>query len=135
MNDAEKIIKDLKLEPHPEGGHFVECLRTKDMSIIYYLLKKNEKSHWHRLSKNETLHFYKGDPLAVYLSEDKNNYNSIKIGEKNNFHITIKSGTWFAMKSMGEYSLIGCSVAPAFNYDDFELAPKNWKPRKFNDPL
>ena len=51
MNDAEKIIKDLKLEPHPEGGHFVECLRTKDMSIIYYLLKKNEKSHWHRLSK------------------------------------------------------------------------------------
>ena len=135
MNDAEKIIKDLKLEPHPEGGHFVECLRTKDMSIIYYLLKKNEKSHWHRLSKNETLHFYKGDPLAVYLSEDKNNYNSIKIGEKNNFHITIKSGTWFAMKSMGEYSLIGCSVAPAFNYDDFELPPKNWKPRKFNDPL
>ena len=135
MAHAETIIQDLKLKPHPEGGHFAECLRTKDISIIYYLLKKNEESHWHRLSKNETLHFYKGDPLAVYLSEDKINYNSIKIGEKNNFHITIKSGTWFAMKSMGEYSLIGCSVAPAFNYDDFELAPKNWKPRKFNDPL
>ena len=50
MNDVEKIIQELKLEPHPEGGHFAECLRTNDISIIYYLLKKNEKSHWHRLT-------------------------------------------------------------------------------------
>ena len=135
MNSGNEIIKKLQMPQHPEGGHFKESYRDNHVSLIYYLLKKGEKSHWHRLTKNETLHFYKGDPLAVYLSEDKNNYNSIKIGEKNNFHITIKSGTWFAMKSMGEYSLIGCSVAPAFNYDDFELAPKNWKPRKFNDPL
>ena len=57
MNDAESIIHELKLEPHPEGGHFVESFKTKEISIIYYLLKKNEKSHWHRLSKNETLQF------------------------------------------------------------------------------
>ena len=135
MSDAERIIKELKLIPHPEGGHFVECVRTRYMSLIYYLLKKNEKSHWHRLIKNETLHFYKGGPLIVYLSKDGNNYDSIKIGEKNNFHTIIKSGTWFAMKTMGEYSLIGCSVAPPFDYSDFELASKEWKPKKFNEPL
>ena len=135
MNDAEKIIKQLKLEPHPEGGYFAECFRNKDISIIYYLLKKNEKSHWHRLTKSETLHFYKGDPLVVYLSKDEINYNSITIGQKNNFHTMVKSGTWFAMKSMGKYSLIGCTVAPPFDYSDFELAPKEWGPKNFNEPL
>ena len=69
MSDAETIIQDLKLKPHPEGGHFAECLRTQDISIIYYLLKQNEKSHWHRLEKNETLHFYKGSPLIIYSSK------------------------------------------------------------------
>ena len=131
MSDAETIIHNLKLEPHPEGGHFVECFRTKDISVIYYLLKKNEKSHWHRLTKNENLHFYKGDPLTIYISPDANNFDSINIGEKNNFNYTIKAKTWFAMKSTGEYSLIGCTVAPAFEYEDFELAPPNWKPIKF----
>jgi len=135
MSDAETIIKELKLEPHPEGGHFVECFRNKNISLIYYLLKKNEKSHWHRLSKNETLHFYKGDPLVVYLSKDGINYKSVTIGEKNNFHTTIKANIWFAMKTVGKYSLIGCSVAPAFDYSDFELAPKEWKPKKFDHPL
>ena len=135
MSHAETIIQDLKLKPHPEGGHFAECLRTKDISIIYYLLKQNEKSHWHRLGKNETLHFYKGSPLIIYSSKDKNNYKSIKLGENNNYHTTIKSGTWFSMKSAGEYSLIGCTVAPPFDYADFELAPQDWKPKKFNEPL
>ena len=135
MSVADEIIQTLKLEPHPEGGHFTECFKTKDISIIYYLLKKNEKSHWHRLTKNETLHFYKGDPLVIYLSTDGNNYSSMQIGEKNNFHVTIKSKTWFAMKTTGEFSLIGCSVAPAFEYTDFELAPKHWKPKKFNEAL
>ena len=135
MNDVEKIIQELKLEPHPEGGHFAECLRTNDISIIYYLLKKNEKSHWHRLTKNETLHFYTGDPLLIYFSKNGNEYQSITIGEKYNYNATIQSETWFAMKSLGEYSLIGCTVAPPFDYADFELAPNNWKPKKFNEAL
>tara|TARA_Y100000996_G_C22137934_1_gene485001 strand:+ start:87 stop:494 length:408 start_codon:yes stop_codon:yes gene_type:complete len=132
MSDAESIIKDLNLEPHPEGGHFVECFKTDSISIIYYLLKKNEKSHWHRLNKNENLHFYKGDPLIIYISEDGINFKSFILGEKNNFNYTVKAGNWFAMRSTGEYSLIGCSVAPAFSYNDFELAPPEWKPKTFN---
>ena len=132
MSDAESIIKDLSLEPHPEGGHFVECFRTESISIIYYLLKKNEKSHWHRLNKNENLHFYKGNPLMIYLSEDGIGFTSYILGENNNFNYTVKSGCWFAMKSCGEYSLIGCTVAPAFDYNDFELAPPDWKPKNFD---
>ena len=132
MNDAESLILELKLKPHPEGGHFVESFKTKEISIIYYLLKKNEKSHWHRLTKNETLHFYKGDPINIYLSEDGNKFTTITLGTQNQFHYTVKTGTWFAMKSVGEYSLIGCSVAPAFDYQDFELAPPGWKPGTFN---
>ena len=132
MSDAESIIKDLNLEPHPEGGHFIECFKTDSISIIYYLLKKNEKSHWHRLNKNENLHFYKGDPLIIYISKDGINFKSFILGEKNNFNYTVKAGNWFAMRSTGEYSLIGCSVAPAFSYNDFELAPPEWKPKTFN---
>ena len=132
MNEAEIIIRKLNLEPHPEGGYFVECFRNKEISVIYYLLKKNEKSHWHRLTKNETLHFYKGDPITIYVSEDGNNFNSINLGEKNKFHYIVNAKNWFAMKSSGKYSLIGCTVAPAFDYEDFELAPPNWKPEKFN---
>ena len=132
MSDAESIIKDLNLEPHPEGGYFVECFKTESISIIYYLLKKNEKSHWHRLNKNENLHFYKGNPLMIYLSEDGIGFTSYILGENNNFNYTVKAGNWFAMRSTGEYSLIGCSVAPAFSYNDFELAPPEWKPKTFN---
>ena len=54
----------LNLIPHPEGGHLKESYRDENISLIYYLLRKNEKSHWHRLTKNEILHFYQGDPLS-----------------------------------------------------------------------
>ena len=135
MSDAESIIKDLSLEPHPEGGHFVECFRTESISIIYYLLKKNEKSHWHRLKKNEILHFYFGDNLEVYTSENGINYNVFYLGSNNNYIYVVKANTWFAMRSSGSYSLIGCTVAPAFNFEDFELAPSDWKPKNFKIKL
>ena len=135
MTEADQIIKNLQMVAHPEGGHFIECLRTSDVSIIYYLLKNNEKSHWHRLTKNETLHFYKGDPLTIFTSKDGDSFSSLKIGEKNIFNFTINAGTWFAMKSNGEYSLISCTVVPPFDYKDFELAPAKWKPTKFDQYL
>ena len=120
------------MTPHPEGGHFKESYRDNNISLIYYLLKKNEKSHWHRLKKNEILHFYDGDPLIVYLSKNGITIQEIILENNKNklSHFVIKSGTWFSMKSKGEYSLIGCTVAPPFNYDDFELAPKEWEPGK-----
>ena len=132
MNNSDEIIKKLQMIPHPEGGYFKESYRNENISLIYYLLKKNEKSHWHRLTKNEILHFYNGDPLKLLISKDGKNIEEIILNNKNNiFHYIVKAGTWFSMESQGEYSLIGCAVAPPFDYDDFELAPKDWKPEKF----
>tara|TARA_B100001063_G_C16527550_1_gene434721 strand:+ start:207 stop:617 length:411 start_codon:yes stop_codon:yes gene_type:complete len=134
MTDSQDLIKKLNLIGHPEGGHFSESFRDEknNISLIYYLLQKNEWSHWHRLTKNETLHFYKGDPLIIYVSKDGIDYSSVIIGENDNFHYTVRSQNWFAMKSSGDYSLIGCTVAPGFDYKDFELAPADWKPTNFN---
>ena len=134
MNDSDEIIEKLKMIPHPEGGYFKESYRNENVSLIYYLLKKNEKSHWHRLTKNEILHFYNGDPLKLLISKDGKNIEEIILNNKINndqiFHYIVKARTWFSMESQGEYSLIGCTVAPSFDYDDFELAPINWKPGK-----
>ena len=134
MTNPEDLIKKLNMVAHPEGGYFSESFRDENnnVSLIYYLLQKNEWSHWHRLTKNETLHFYKGDPLIVYISKDGIDYSSVTIGENDNFHYTVGSQSWFAMKSSGAYSLIGCTVAPGFDYKDFELAPADWKPTNFN---
>tara|TARA_Y100000741_G_C18089233_1_gene492044 strand:- start:360 stop:767 length:408 start_codon:yes stop_codon:yes gene_type:complete len=135
VQDAGTLIKKLKMIKHPEGGHYVEIFKDKNVSQIYYLLKNNEKSHWHRLSKNEILHFYLGDPLDVFTSNDGIGYEVFSLGSNNNYIYTVKSNTWFAMKSSGSFSLIGCTVAPAFDFEDFELAPATWKPEKFKIEL
>ena len=142
MNDPDKLIEILKMIPHPEGGYFSESFRDSEnnISVIYYLLKKNQRSHWHRLTKNEILHFYDGWPLNIYISEDGQKTFKKKLG-KNIYHdeflhLVINSQSWFSMTSTGNYSLIGCTVAPGFNYKDFELAPKDWMPgRKLKTKL
>ena len=136
MNDPNKLIEKLKMISHPEGGYFSESFRDKsnNVSLIYYLLKKDQRSHWHRLTKNEILHFYEGHPLNVHISEDaETSYTKIlgkNIDNNENLHLVVSAGSWFSMTSSGSYSLIGCTVAPGFDYKDFELAPKNWEPGK-----
>ena len=134
MNKCDKLIDKLKLISHPEGGHFAETIRdTKgQISHIYYLLKKGETSHWHKINKNEVLLFYDGDPLQVLLSKNKTHINKITLGKDlgmgHLYHFLVEAETWFSMISLGKWSLIGCIVVPAFNYNDFELAPPNWSP-------
>jgi predicted cupin superfamily sugar epimerase len=132
MSIVKSLIEYHKMIPHPEGGHYVEVFKNKDVSHIYFLLEGHEHSHWHRITKNETVHFYSGDPLEIYTSEDGVDFETNQIGSNNNFIYSIKKNTWFAMKPKGKYSLIGCTVAPAFEFEDLELAPKDWKPSKFN---
>ena len=132
MDTVKSLIEYHKMIPHPEGGHYVEVFKNKDVSHIYFLLEGHEHSHWHRITKNETVHFYSGDPLEIYTSKDGEGFESIQIGSNINFIYSIKKNTWFAMKPKGKYSLIGCTVAPAFEFEDLELAPKDWKPSKFN---
>ena len=129
MNDPDKIIEKLKMVEHREGGFFSESFRDKNnnVSLIYYLLKQGQKSHWHRLTKDEILHFYEGSPLNVHISEDsKTSYTKIlggKIFNNENIHLVVSAGSWFSMTSSGSYSLIGCTVSPGFDYKDFKLAP------------
>ena len=134
MDDSDKLIEQPEMNPHPEGGYYSESFRDRDnsVSLIYYLLKKEQRSHWHRLTKNEILHFYKGDPLSVHISADGKTTITKKLGSgissNENLHLVIHAGSWFSMNSEGDYSLIGCTVSPAFDYVDFELAPPNWEP-------
>ncbi len=132
MDIVKSLIEYHKMIPHPEGGHYVEIYKNKDVSHIYFLLEGHEHSHWHRITKNETVHFYSGDPLEIYTSKDGEEFETNQIGSNNNFIYSIEKNTWFAMKPKGKYSLIGCTVAPAFEFEDLELAPKDWKPSKFN---
>ena len=134
MNKSDQIIKKLQMITHPEGGYFKESYRDENISLIYYLLRKNEKSHWHRLTKNEILHFYQGDPLSVYISKDGKTSITKVLGQnidRNQYmHLVVNADNWFSMETKGKFSFIGCTVAPAFDYADFELAPQNWKPEK-----
>ena len=132
MSIVKSLIEYHKMIPHPEGGHYVEVFKNKDVSHIYFLLEGHEHSHWHRITKNETVHFYSGDPIEIYTSKNGEEFETNQIGSNNNFIYSIEKNTWFAMKPKGKYSLIGCTVAPAFEFEDLELAPKDWKPSKFN---
>ena len=132
MSVIKSLIDYHKMVPHPEGGYYVEVLKTKDVSQIYFLLEGHQYSHWHRIAKNEILHFYLGSPLIIYTSRDGEEFQTNEIGSKNNFILNVQKNNWFAMKPKGSFSLIGCTVAPAFEFEDLELAPKDWKPSKFN---
>ena len=131
MNLVNSIIKYHKMIPHPEGGHYVEVFKNKDVSHIYFLLEEHQHSHWHRITKNETIHFYSGSPLTIFTSKNGQEFETNEIGSQNKFIFNVDKNTWFAMKPTGLFSLIGCTVAPAFEFEDLELAPKNWKPSKF----
>ena len=80
----------------------------------------------------EILHFFDGDPLQILLSKDKVNTFEVTLGRNiqkdQKYYYEVKAETWFSMYSLGKWSLIGCIVAPAFEYTDFELAPPNWEP-------
>jgi predicted cupin superfamily sugar epimerase len=134
MTDPASLIESLKMTPHPEGGHFAETFRADDgsASLIFYLLQHDERSHWHRLTKNEMLHFYDGDPLKLLLSPDGVSIQEETLGreavDNESYHLIVPKGAWFSMQSTGAWSLIGCAVCPAFSFDDFELAPQNWSP-------
>lgn len=134
MTDPASLIEFLKMTPHPEGGHFAETFRAEDgsASLIFYLLKNDERSHWHRLTKDEFLHFYDGDPMSVLLSPVGVSIQRKTLGrhavDNEAYHLIVPKGTWFSMQSTGDWSLIGCTVSPAFSFDDFELAPKGWMP-------
>ena len=139
MTAADDVIRALELMPHPEGGHFREAYRApvygaarSAVTSIYYLLKAGERSHWHRIDAVELWHHYAGAPLRLAVSEDGRQIEDYRlgpdIGSGERPLGIVPEGAWQSAESLGEWSLVGCTVAPAFELTGFELAPPGWAP-------
>lgn len=138
MGDAQSIIQLLGLEPHPEGGHFRETFRDgravdgrAASTAIYFLLARGERSHWHRVDAAEIWHWYAGAPLALRIAEGAKAVelrlgNDLAAGERP--QAVVPAGAWQSAESLGEWTLVGCTVAPGFEFAGFELAPPGWSP-------
>jgi uncharacterized protein len=140
MNDeADMLIRRLALKPHPEGGHYRETFRddAEDASgrahgtAIYFLLKAGEESRWHRVDAVEIWHWYAGAPLALRIGEDgavKDHILGNDFAKGHAPQIIVPSRAWQSAKSLGAYTLVGCTVAPGFLFEHFELAPDGFEP-------
>lgn len=137
--NADDVIKHLGLRPHPEGGHYRETYRDDPadgsrgaVTVIYYLLRAGESSAWHRIDATEIWHHYAGAPLRLDISEDGGDVWSLTLG------VDFAAGqvaqgvvpprAWQTARSLGEWTLVGCTVTPAFLFEHFELAPPGWSP-------
>lgn len=139
MNDttADEIIAGLGLAPHPEGGHYRETFRHRPgdggrgaVTVIYYLLRAGERSAWHRIDATEIWHFYAGAPLELEIADgDARSSARTSIVLGTDFaagmaaHGVVPAHAWQSARSLGAWTLVGCTVAPAFEFSGFELAP------------
>lgn len=142
---AEYLVKHLQLQPHPEGGFFKETYRSNGIislvqlsgdfngdrnysTAIYFLLQKGDYSAFHRISSDECWHFYEGGTLLVHIIDEEGEYSCIHLGRKldegETFQFVVPANCWFASEPAPgtEFTLVGCTVAPGFDFADFEMA-------------
>lgn len=137
---ADEVVRLLDLKPHPEGGHFRETFRDpatdadgrSRSTAIYFLLAAGERSAWHRVDAVEVWHFYAGDALALSLSADGDATQVARLGPDviagEAPQLVVPTGWWQAAEPLGRWTLVGCTVAPGFEFAGFELAPPEWRP-------
>ena len=141
MDDSAAIIERLGLGPHPEGGYYVETWRADAVageraagSAIYYLLRAGDRSAWHRVDAAETWHYYAGDSLALSIAAGSGDEVAtehevgpdVVAGQRP--QVVVPTGTWQSAVSLGAWTLVGCTVSPAFEFAGFEMAPPGWEP-------
>jgi predicted cupin superfamily sugar epimerase len=136
--DAGRVIERLGLRPHPEGGWFVETFRDPrpdargHSTAIYYLLGEGERSHWHRVDAAELWHFHAGAPLELGLSPDgvasDQRVLGLDLDRGERPQIVVPAGCWQRARSLGAWTLVGCTVAPGFTFAGFEMAAPEWTP-------
>ncbi len=152
MKTAHDWINTLQLQHHPEGGWFREVYRSSEnipdgglphrfpearsmATAIYFLLEMGDLSVFHRIKSDETWHFYDGDPLEIHVIDQDSNYQRYLLGlnPKEGFmpQVTIPHGQWFAARSLGKFTLAGCTVAPGFDFHDFEMASRDLLTNEF----
>jgi predicted cupin superfamily sugar epimerase len=137
--EAAEIIARLGLEPHPEGGHYRETFRDQSAdrdgrsrsTAIYFLLARGERSHWHRVDAAEIWHYYAGASLTLQIADESGEHRvalgaDLAAGEIP--QAVVPAHAWQAAESNGDWTLVGCTVAPGFEFAKFELAPKGWEP-------
>ena len=136
---ASEVIEKLALEPHPEGGYFREMFRDEVTvegrsvgTAIYYLLAAGESSHWHRVDASEIWHWYAGDPLKLEIYPDNGEIRQHILGtdlwDGQLPQCVVPARHWQSARSLGEWSLVGCTVSPGFEFAGFEMAPVKWNP-------
>ena len=133
---AEEWISALDLHPHPEGGAYAQTYKDGQSSAIYYLLRAGEESAWHRVEgRSEVWHHYAGAPLRLQISEDAETVSDFDLGTDllagERPQAVVPPGAWQSAQSLGEWTLVGCTVTPPFTFEAFELAPPGWAPGKF----
>lgn len=136
---ARDVIRLLDLQPHPEGGWYRETFRDAAgpqgrgaSSLIYYLLDVGETSDWHRIDAAEAWHHYSGAPLVITVSANGHDAEAHHLGPDllagQRPHFVVPAGWWQTATSLGAWTLVGCTVAPGFSFENFELAPPDWRP-------
>jgi uncharacterized protein len=137
---ADDVIRLLDLKPHPEGGHFREMFRDLRQvengraasTAIYFLLARGERSHWHRVDAVEVWHWYAGAPLELEIAANEERIERVTFGNDlasgQRPQAVVPAHSWQAAQSFGDWTLVGCTVAPGFDFSGFELAPKGWEP-------
>jgi predicted cupin superfamily sugar epimerase len=135
--EAARIIALLGLKPHPEGGHYRETFRDAAQprahsTAIYFLLTAGEISRWHRVDAAEVWHFYSGAPLELSIAEPGARAARHILGndleKRERPQIVVPAHAWQSANPLGDYTLVGCTVAPGFEFSTFELAPEGFVP-------
>ena len=136
---AREIIALLKLERHPEGGWYRETFRDSHeidgraaSTAIYFLLDVGEVSDWHRVDAVEVWHWHAGAPLVITTSPNGHDATAVHLGPEiaagQRPQVVVPAGHWQTATSLGAWTLVGCTVAPGFRFEGFELAPPGWRP-------
>ena len=137
---AADIIARLELKPHPEGGHYRETFRDARLdakgrtrsTAIYFLLARGERSHWHRIDAVEIWHYYAGHALTLRIAHDGGTQHTVTLGPDvaagERPQAIVPALAWQAAESVGDWTLVGCTVAPGFEFARFELASNGWAP-------
>jgi hypothetical protein len=138
--DAAEVIENLGLVPHPEGGYYRETWRHDPGdgsrgagSAIYFLLAAGERSQWHRVDADEVWHFHGGGPLRLSLAQDhrgpvQEQMLGVDLAAGEEPQRRVPAGWWQAAEPLGAWTLVSCTVSPAFCFDNFELAEPGWSP-------
>lgn len=142
----EDVIRTLDMIPHPEGGWYAETHRIPDPhdhghrspgTAIYYALGAGDRSHWHRIDTTEIWHYYAGAPLELSLAVSDNSRVKARtlgadLAAGQRPQLIVPPHHWQAARSLGDWTLVGCTVSPGFDFSTFEMAAPDWTPGPHN---